>query len=135
MQEFKVAKIINDYSLVINAGEKQGVKKDQKFQIIGKKGKEVKDPDTGEVIGQLDELKGIVFATTVYPNMTVVQSKIKSSPFYPDPLPALKSIQAAQHSMYTKQHEALNVDVSQITGGFSPEESSPIQVGDTAVMV
>jgi len=51
--EGKVIKIIDDYKLVINKGEKDGVKDNDKFMIL-EKGEELFDPDTGESLGFLE---------------------------------------------------------------------------------
>ena len=134
MSEYKIAKIINDHTIVINAGENKGIKENQKFQIIGKKGKEVKDPDTGESLGRLDELKGYVFATTIYPNMTIATSPARSTMGLPDSLTKMTA-GIYQTTLFSSYHEPLNVDPNQITGGFSPKESSPIVVGDIVVPV
>ncbi|MEE6716150.1 hypothetical protein [Schleiferilactobacillus harbinensis] len=135
MPEYKIAKIIDDHTIVINAGENKGIKENQKFQIIGKKGKEVKDPDTGESLGRLDELKGYVFATTIYPNMTIATSPARSAMGLTNSIAGLTTGMTFQNPLLTSYHETLNVDPSQITGGFSPKGASPIVVGDIVIPI
>lgn len=71
---FKVAEIIDDYTLVINAGENQNIKENQRFLIFSLDGKEVYDPDTKELLGCLETTKGTATATSVLEKMTVIKS-------------------------------------------------------------
>jgi len=49
----KVAQILNSRELIINVGECDGVAVGMYFNILDPKGEEVKDPDTGEVLGSV----------------------------------------------------------------------------------
>ena len=49
----KVAQILNSRELIINVGERDGVAVGMYFNILDPKGEEVKDPDTGEVLGSV----------------------------------------------------------------------------------
>ncbi|MFV0606645.1 MAG: hypothetical protein ACK5NK_12465, partial [Niabella sp.] len=55
---FKVAEIISDEQLIINAGTNQGIRKGYKF-LIYSLGEEIFDPDTNESLGQLETSKGV----------------------------------------------------------------------------
>lgn len=131
-EKLRIAKIINDTTVVINGGRNVGIKEGQKFQIIGKRGTEpVTDPETGEELGTLDELKGIVVATDIYPRMSIAETpKTKNNN-------TNIMQQAIAHQMGslgyllngTSSQEFLNVDRGQITGGL-PEKNSPVQIGD-----
>lgn len=126
MSEYKVAKIIDNHTLVITAGKNQGIKNGQVFQIVGKAGVPVFDPDTNENIGTLDEIKGEVIAKTIYPNMTVAKTKSHS-------LLTQSTVSVFASGLNTMQYDKLNVDPDQITGGFDSEDTSPIQIGDLAI--
>ena len=54
MTDYKVASILDNRRLVINAGSDNGVSRGDQFMIYDSKGKEIIDPDTKEVLGQLD---------------------------------------------------------------------------------
>ncbi|MDV9115436.1 hypothetical protein [Lactiplantibacillus plantarum] len=141
-KNIKVAKIIDDTSLVINAGENQGVKKNDRFQIIGKFGTEpVIDPDTKESLGTLDDIKATVIAYEIFPNMTVCKSKYIEDDIN---ISKVRNIQANSIANITEMinqvrdgsikyghHESLNVDETQVTGGFKKSDT-PIKVGDFA---
>lgn len=53
----KIAKIVDDYTVVINKGAKDGLKVGQRF-IIYAYGDEIHDPDTNESLGMLEIVKG-----------------------------------------------------------------------------
>jgi len=140
-KDIKVAKIIDENTLVINAGEKQAIKKGDEFQIIGKKGfQPVLDPDTGEDLGTLDEIKGTVIVHTTYPNMSICKSKYIVEEINTHDLSSIQKM-SNQMTNITKQlqsgiiksghYEDLNVEQGQITGGFQ-ESNDPIRIGDIA---
>lgn len=54
MKELKVAAIIDNRRLVLTGGAQAKVKLGDKFQIYSPDGKQIKDPDTGEVLGNLE---------------------------------------------------------------------------------
>ena len=53
--EGKVAKILDEYSIVINVGRNNGVVDGMVFAIFVQSDEEIKDPDSGEVISPLNE--------------------------------------------------------------------------------
>lgn len=127
-KQIKIAKIISTTELVINAGSKQNINEGDKFQIIDKVGSEpVIDPDTGESLGTLDIIKGIVEVTTVYPNMSIVQSERTINPLLQASMGVAQSLSSYQI------RKDLNVDKSQITGGAPQNENVPIKIGDVAI--
>lgn len=133
LQNFRIAKIIDETTFIITGGISDGVKEGDKFQIIGHKGEEIKDPETGEVLGTLDSIKGVIVATTLYSKMSVARSEtfrvggsIKA---------ALSEISTPTYNLNDllghTEHKALPVDPTQITGGIETfSDNAPIQVGD-----
>ena len=127
-KQIKIAKIISTTELVINAGSKQNINVGDKFQIIDKVGSEpVIDPDTGENLGTLDIIKGIVEVTTVYPNMSIVQSERAINPLLQSSMGVAQSLSPYQ------VRKDLNVDKAQITGGASENKNVPIKIGDVVI--
>jgi len=49
----KVARILNSRELAINVGSADGVDVGMYFDVLDPKGEDVKDPDSGEVLGSL----------------------------------------------------------------------------------
>jgi len=75
----KVAKIINEYTVVINKGSRDGVKDGQRFLIYDYSG-EIFDPDTKESLGKLEVVRGTGKVTHLQEAMATVGSDMKTSP-------------------------------------------------------
>ena len=116
-KQIKVARIIDEYSVVINAGQNDGVSDNDLFEILGK-GTEINDPDTGESLGMLDFVKARVVANSVLPKMSICQSQ--------DYFSAI--VAGISATMIGKPAE-LNVDEEDISGGYGDADKT-IRVGD-----
>lgn len=53
----KVARILDTRHLVINLGSKHGVIVGMYFDVLDPKGEDIRDPDTGEVLGSIERPK------------------------------------------------------------------------------
>ena len=62
--EGKVAKIMDEYTVVINRGSEHGVEEDMRF-VIYEPGDEIKDPDTDKSLGKFEHVKAKVEVTNV----------------------------------------------------------------------
>ena len=69
-----VAKVNDEYTLVINRGSDHGVTKGDHFLVYYVDPEELKDPDTGESLGNLEIIRGTGTATHVQPRMTTIKS-------------------------------------------------------------
>lgn len=69
----KVIKVINEYTLVINAGSDDGVNERYEF-LIYELGDELFDPDTKESLGQLEIIKGTATPTHIQNKITTIKS-------------------------------------------------------------
>lgn len=116
----KIIKIIDGTHVVINIGSYQGVKKDTVFRIFASTGEEVKDPDTGDILGTLNSYKGKVITQVVYEHMTVCTS-----------VPTNLMNNTLNRGLLSPIHPELNVDPDEITGGFSEPKNTTIKIGDT----
>lgn len=67
----KVAGILNARELVINIGKDHGVTTDMIFKILADTPLDVKDPDTGEHLGQIDREKVRVRVSEVQDKISV----------------------------------------------------------------
>lgn len=52
-----VAKILNSRQLVINKGKVNGVKKGMIFKVLDTKGENIKDPESGKILGSIERPK------------------------------------------------------------------------------
>ena len=53
----KVARVLNSREVALNIGREQGVEVGMLFDILTPKGHDIRDPDTGEVLGSLGQAK------------------------------------------------------------------------------
>jgi hypothetical protein len=75
----KVAKVRDEYCLVLNKGSNDNLKVGQRF-LIYSIGEEIIDPDTQKSLGQLEIVKGTGKITHLQPTMSTIQSDMKTSP-------------------------------------------------------
>ncbi|WP_201522806.1 hypothetical protein [Aliarcobacter butzleri] len=71
----KVIKKIDDFTLVINAGSNDGIKKGMEF-LIYEIGEELFDPDTNESLGKLETVKGTAESIHIQENITTIKSNM-----------------------------------------------------------
>ncbi len=69
-----VAKILTARELVINRGRQHGVRPGMKFQVLDPKGEDIRDPETGEILGSIDRPKVSVEVTTVEERLAVAKT-------------------------------------------------------------
>ncbi len=71
--EGKVADILNSRELAINRGKDTGVEKDMIFGVLETR-EGIKDPDTGEVLGSIENVKIRVKVVDVKPKLSVCRT-------------------------------------------------------------
>lgn len=129
--EGKVAKILNDTHLVVNLGAMHGVKVGTVFAILAE-GDEVKDPDTGEVLGKWEVPKGYVIATHVQDRLTTCQAYQLKGEGEKDEDPRTRVLSGDMIDLSLKAHSMLESAKLQV----NPRDVSgmprigPISVGD-----
>lgn len=69
-----VAKVNDEYTLVINRGSEHGVTKGDHFLVYYVDPEELTDPETGESLGHLEIIRGTGTATHVQPRMATIKS-------------------------------------------------------------
>lgn len=129
-KKFRIAKIIDETSFIITGGSEDGITNDDKFQILGKEKETIVDPETGDMIGTLDTIKGTIVASQVYDNMTLCRSKWITTK---SPLNNMlgNEVLSIANSLYEGYHQELNVDQDAISGGLTSND--PIRIGDYAI--
>jgi hypothetical protein len=71
--EGKVAKVLNNSEIVINRGRGQGVRRGMLFEVFAPEGEEVWDPDTGETLGTVEDVKAKAEVTEVKDRLAVAR--------------------------------------------------------------
>src|SRR5262249_44636212 len=88
MIQTKIARILSPTQVILAAGSKQGVQEGMKF-LIYELGDNILDPETGQVLGQLELIKGRVQVQHVQENLSHAATPGKSVTEEVDPLAAL----------------------------------------------
>lgn len=70
----KVARILTSRQLALNIGREHGVSVGMRFNVLDPKGEDIKDPDTGEVLGSVDRPKVRVEIISVQDRLSVAQT-------------------------------------------------------------
>ncbi len=132
--EGKVAKILDEYSIVINVGRNSGVVDGMVFAIFVQSDEVVKDPDSSEVLGKLENIKEHVFVSHVQDRFSTCVAGVKETPCVEHESHGAQTLSGAMmaESMTARPEtkintEKLNVNTSQISG---IPQMSPISVGD-----
>ncbi len=79
--EGKVAKILSKGEIVLNRGRSHGVRTGMLFEIFAPEGEEVWDPDTGETLGTVEDVKAKAEVTEVKERLAIARVFDASSPF------------------------------------------------------
>ena len=79
--EGKVAKILGKGEVVLNRGREHGVRQGMLFEIFAPEGEEVWDPDTGETLGTVEDVKAKAEVTEVKERIAVARIFDADSPF------------------------------------------------------
>lgn len=133
--EGKVAKILDEYSIVINIGRDNDVVNGMVFVVFVQSDDEVKDPDSGEVLGKLEHVKDYIFVSHVQDKFSTCvagEKEASSGEAEPQGAQTLSGAMMAE-SMTVRpgggrlSNEKLNVNTSQVTGVL---QLGPISVGD-----
>lgn len=79
--EGKVAKVLGNNEVVLNRGREHGVRHGMVFEIFTPEGDEVWDPDTGETLGTVEDVKAKAEVTEVKERLSVAKLQAGENPF------------------------------------------------------
>ena len=71
--EGKVAKVLGNSEIVLNRGRADGVRTGMVFEVFAPDGEEVWDPDTGETLGTVEDVKAQAEVTEVKERLAVAR--------------------------------------------------------------
>jgi len=132
----KVARILNSREIAIAVGAEHGVKVGMYFDVMDPKGDDIKDPDTGEILGSLERPKVRVKITQVQERLSVAITFKKEKINVGGSGYALGAIGLSQALMppkYVTKYETLKTDEK--TWEDLEEEESFVSSGDPVVQV
>lgn len=70
----KVAQVLNERELVINLGTAEGVRRGMKYAVLAATPTQITDPDTGDVLGEIDRDKVRVQVIEVQDHLAVART-------------------------------------------------------------
>ena len=120
-----VAAVIDDTTLVLNVGYRDGVRADMVFTVFAE-GEEIADPHSGESLGQWEIVKAEVVVTHVQERMATARSPVEEG----DERAGTLSAQMVRDSFGPAAgRRKLEVRATDISGR---PQAQPIAVGDRA---
>lgn len=72
-----VVKVIDDYKLVMNRGEQNGIREGQRMMVYHISNEEIKDPNTGESLGFLELVRGTGRVIFVQDKISIIETDQK----------------------------------------------------------
>lgn len=118
-ETIRIVKIINEYQVVINAGSEEFIHDGQHLEVFVR-GISVSDPETGDDLGTLDYIKAKLRVISVFPRMSVCESRETETANRLRPFSAI---------FETTEIVPLNIDSKEISGGYEGIDKK-IHVGD-----
>ena len=118
-RKYKIAKIIDVYQVVVNAGSNDLIHDDDCLEVY-QPGQEVTDPDTGESLGTLDFVKAKLRVVNVFPKMCVCENReTEQKSFFSN----------ISQGLFFEETLPMNVQTTDISGGYEGIDKK-IKVGD-----
>lgn len=123
---YKVIEILDEYSILINYGADEGADEGDLVRVIAI-GPEVKDPDTGNLLGTLDSVKSELTVVTAYNNFSLCKKVVTSTKSHIiNPL--------SQFQTTNSEIKRLNIKEDSISNKKIPDDKI-INVGDKVEVV
>lgn len=128
---YQVAAILNNYNLVISAGENYGLSRGTKIEIF-EEGPEISHPETGESLGRLILVKAVLEIVHVDELYSICQYFIEEEEIKPGISGMFSAL--GEQRVVRKRLEPLPVDASDLmeTTIPLPTQNKVIKIGDKA---
>lgn len=133
----KIAKILNAREVALNIGESQGVELGMTFEILCESGGEIRDPDSGDILGVAEVAKARVKIKRAYEKFAVATTyrtkRVNVGGAGPSPIDISRYFAPPK---WETRYETLKTE-----GGFETvaeglsESESYVRVGDSVVQV
>lgn len=120
-KHYKVVKIIDSETIIVNIGSDDDVSLNQELEILGNE-IPIVDPDTKEILGKIKNVKETVSILEIYPKMSICSHIVKRIGLTPSFDPLNNFI----------NRKILNVDKEEILK--SENEDKTIKIGDLVII-
>lgn len=135
----KVIKILSEYKVIINAGSRDGIEINEKFDIVSSEKIILEDPDTHEILDEFEAYKAVVIAKDVREKYTICETPRYAINPVGSALAGLSSINNSIYGLYETsevKQKKLNVseyDIHNILEKYN--DDSPVIVGDHVIKI
>jgi hypothetical protein len=129
----KVARILNSKEVALNIGQEDGVELGMVFNILDPNGYDIKDPDTGNMIGSVERPKVSVRVTHIQYGMSVASTYKTERVNIGGSSAALSIFSSLPAPRWVNRAETLKIDDK--TWEHLEEEKSYVSTGDPVVQV
>ena len=131
----RVAQILTSREVAINLGEDDGVKLGMYFDILHEQGQDIEDPDTGEVLGNIERPKVRVKVTHVQDRLSLASTykkkRVNVGGNYQDLSRAFS--RALTPPRWVTKYETIKADEKAWEN--LDEQDSYVRIGDPVVLV
>lgn len=136
-RELGVAKIIDNYTLVISGGKDHEIQLDDQIAILDLNGVEIKDPFSGELLGHYPLVKDKVKVIQVYEKFSICKTLYKQNSINSKVIS--NSLKLSQTGLISKNNiktrKRLNIESSKVNDEDARYKSNkPIKIGDIVVV-
>nr|WP_278771755.1 hypothetical protein [Limosilactobacillus mucosae] len=127
----QIIAILNNKQVIINIGKRDGVKVDDKFDIVDSQVKILRDPDTHEILDRFHQFKQQISAIQVETKYSICSSIFNKKENSISKL-AMRQYQPVINAAITtrKVGKHLNVDQSEVNDITAKYNYSVIHIGD-----
>jgi hypothetical protein len=129
-EELSIVKIVNEYLVVVDYGANSAADEGDILEIY-EEGEEIFDHENNS-LGTLDLVKAKIKVKNVYDNMSLCISNEFTKKYSSSGMGNVASMMSAlqRGGTYKYDRRALNVNTTQISGGYDEAEITPISIGD-----
>lgn len=133
----KVARVLNSREIAIAAGSEQGVRVGMYFDVLDPKGEDIRDPDSGEVLGSVARPKVRVKVTSTQEKLSIASTFKKRKINVGGSAQGFDTIglfgRALMPPKYVTKYETLKTDEK--TWEDLEEDQSYVKTGDPVIEV
>lgn len=132
-KDIHVIRILSHKEIIIDAGYKDGIKKDMKFDILDSVGDPVKDLN-GKLLGSLSSVKVTIGILQLHDKFSIIGYTKQDSTMRIS-VPTINTLLSGNSTVRTTiNNDTLNVNSDEIKPRISASSSNPIKVGDKVVI-
>ncbi|WP_020006232.1 hypothetical protein [Salinicoccus albus] len=135
-KKVKIATILSETEVIINAGKLDGIQQGQAFYIVDIHGRVIKDPDTDEILGSFPGYKGKVVVKKVKDKFSYCESPTYYRNYAAElTLASTKSLIDNMDIIGGQEQNKLNILKEDITDLSSKFTDSPVKIGDILELI